>query len=137
MPRDLHLRSGRLFCQCYVALASRFLKANRPLTLVATIIVFSLGTLAYIYRQQIITHVPADLGQSRYKLRPKFHAFHCQIVLHASAGAKLNVRHGSCFNEEDLIGKVTRVTKGAMHASSTCKRILQRWLLQMNAHLCA
>ena len=72
----------------------------------------------------------------RYKMRPKFHAFHCQIILHASSGASLNVKYGSCFNEEDLIGKVTRVTKGSLHASTVCKRVLQRWLLQMNAHLC-
>ena len=87
-------------------------------------------------RQNETNHVLADLSQQRYKLRPKFHAFHCQIVLHASSGAKLNVRFGSCFNEEDLIGKLTRVTKGALHASSSAKRLLQRWLLQMNAHLC-
>ena len=82
-------------------------------------------------------HALADLVQSRYKVRPKFHAFHCQIILNASAGAKYNVRYGSCFNEEDMIGKLCRVTKGALHASSTSKRLLQRWLLQMNAHLCA
>ena len=44
---DLYLRSGRLFCQCYVTLASRFLEANRPLKLVATNIVLSLDFSIY------------------------------------------------------------------------------------------
>ena len=50
-------------------------------------------------------------------------------------GSKLNVRYGSCFNEEDLIGKIVAITKGSMHGSSVSKRLLQRWLLQMNANL--
>ena len=45
------------------------------------------------------------------------------------------MRYGSCFNEEDLVGKIVAITKGSMHGSSVSKRLLQRWLLQLNASL--
>ena len=33
------------------------------------------------------------------------------------------------------MGKIVAITKGSMHGSSVSNRLLQRWLLQMNAHL--
>ena len=96
-------RSGRLYCQCYAALAERFLKANRPLKLGQ--IYQTIFRICYIGpEKQSIRQLRKNVTL-RYKLRPKFHAFHCQIICHAAFGAKLNIRYGSCFNEEDLVGK--------------------------------
>ena len=127
-----NLRCGRLYVQCYAALADRFLKADRPLSLGLNYHGFCF--LSVVENRQLRGNTHLNLP-SRYKLRPKFHAFHCQLILHADSGAKLNAKYGSCFNEEDLIGKITGITKDALHPTTLGKRVLQRWLLQMNSYL--
>ena len=128
-------RSGRLFVQCYATLAARFLEAHRPLKL-GQIHQMKFPVSGFKIQNRSSSRVGDNLYRTlRYKLRPKFHQFHCQIICHAAMGSKLNMRYGSCFNEEDLIGKIVAITKGSMHGSSVSKRLLQRWLLQMNAHL--
>ena len=72
----------------------------------------------------------------RYKLRPKLHALHCQVVCRAASGAAFNPKFASCWNEESFIGELCSVVKGASHASTLSKRVVQRWLLQYNAQLC-
>ena len=78
----------------------------------------------------------------RYKLRPKFHLFHCGIVLRLAdtpaggRGSRLNPKVAGCYTEEDLIGKLMATYKKAPHAATVSKRLVQRWQLQFNAWLC-
>ena len=48
---------------------------------------------------------------------------------------KMNHRHVGCFNEEDYVGQVTRMLKGAVHPLTLGKRALERMLLGINVHL--
>ena len=70
----------------------------------------------------------------RYKLRPKFHMYHCELVLSYAASLK-RARWGSCFMEEDLVGQLVKIAKGSVHSSSVSLRILQRWLLHFNCQM--
>ena len=72
--------------------------------------------------------------QLRYKVRPKFHQYHCEVVCRLSV-SRLNPRYAGCNLEEDFIGKVMACTKGAVHAATLSSRVLQRWLLQYNCWL--
>ena len=76
------------------------------------------------------TKFSAD-GQLRFKLRPKFHVFHCEVICRLDT-SRLNPRFAGCMMEEDFVGKVMATTKGAIHASTLSSRTLQRWLLQYN-----
>mgnify|MGYP001820215750 CR=1 FL=1 len=71
----------------------------------------------------------------RFKLRPKFHQFHCWIVLRLARGSSLNPRIASCFMEEDFIGQVAGIVKRSPHPTTVGLRCLQRWLLLVNQHL--
>ena len=51
-------------------------------------------------------------------------------------GSRLNPKIASCFTEEDMIGQMMAISKGATHAGNLSKRIIQRWQLQFNAWLC-
>ena len=73
-------------------------------------------------------------GRPRYKLRPKFHQFHCELVLRMLT-SRLNPRWGSCWTEEDYVGQITKVVKGAVHSLTISRRVLQRWQLHYNAKL--
>ena len=72
----------------------------------------------------------------RYKVRPKFHQFHCEVICRLST-SRLNPKYAGCNLEEDFIGKVMACTKGAVHAATLSSRVLQRWLLQYNCWLAA
>ena len=73
----------------------------------------------------------------RYRMRPKFHQFHCSIVLRMAgiSGSRLNPRVTSCYMEEDYIGHLMAALKRSIHPSTLSKRVLQRWILQFNAWL--
>ena len=73
----------------------------------------------------------------RYKLRPKMHQFHCEIVLRLAGGSRVNPRLASCYSEEDFIGKVMSSLKRSIHPSSLSSRVIQRWLLQLNCWIIA
>ena len=74
-------------------------------------------------------------GRPRYKIRPKVHILHCQILLRLEAGSRFNPRYGSCFIEEDLVGQVVRLVKQSVHSNTVSRRTLQRWCLQYNSWL--
>ena len=71
----------------------------------------------------------------RYKIRPKFHSFFCEIVNRTRSGSKLNPRCVGCNNEEDFVGKICGVIKGAVHPASLGRRVLQRFVLGLNMRL--
>ncbi|CAE7427213.1 TY1B-DR3 [Symbiodinium sp. CCMP2592] len=73
-------------------------------------------------------------GRPRYKMRPKTHQFHCELVLRMLT-SRLNPRWGSCWTEEDYVGQITKIVKGSVHSSSISLRVLQRWQLHYNAKL--
>ena len=70
----------------------------------------------------------------RYKLRPKFHQYHCEVVCRL-AKSRLNPKYAGCNLEEDFVGKVMRCATGAVHSTTLSLRVLQRWLLQYNCWL--
>ena len=59
----------------------------------------------------------------RWKLRPKFHQYHCEVICAVAAGSRLSPRISSTFGEEDFVGKLLRVTKQAVHGSSLPKSL--------------
>ena len=65
-------------------------------------------------------------ARPRYKMRPKFHQFHCELVLRLLT-SRLNPRWGSCWTEEDYVGQITKIVKGAVHSDTISRRVLQRW----------
>lgn len=70
-----------------------------------------------------------------YRQRPKFHSMKCELLDRVRSGCRLNCRYVGCFGEEDYIGKVTKVIKGAVHPKTLGKRVLERLLLTVNMHL--
>ena len=70
-----------------------------------------------------------------YRMRPKFHSVKCELLNRLRQGSRLNHRHVGCFNEEDYVGQVTRMLKGAVHPLTLGKRALERMLLGINVHL--
>ena len=75
------------------------------------------------------------LIEIRYKVRPKLHQLHCEIILRVHAGGRLNPKIPSCFNDESFIGLICGAARKAPHAATMCKTLLQRWLLDVNARL--
>ena len=71
----------------------------------------------------------------RYKVRPKLHQLHCELVLRTHEGGRLNHKIASCFNDESFIGLMCGSARKAPHAATLCKTLLQRWLLELNARL--
>ena len=71
----------------------------------------------------------------RYKIRPKYHSFFCEILSRTRSGSKLNPRYVGCNNEEDFVGKICGVLKGAVHPASLGRRVLERFLLGLNMRL--
>lgn len=69
-----------------------------------------------------------------YKMRPKYHSFACEIV-NRSKTNRMNPKYVGCAMEEDYIGKIASVCKGATHPLSLGKRVLQRSLLGLNVYL--
>ena len=47
------------------------------------------------------------LGRPRFKVRPKVHVLHCEILLRIESGARFNPRYASCFVEEDWVGQIS------------------------------
>jgi len=68
----------------------------------------------------------------RWKIRPKFHSFACELINRKSL---VNPRFVGCAGEEDYIGKVCHVAKGALHPATLSRRILERCMLGLNCHL--
>ena len=68
----------------------------------------------------------------RWKLRPKFHSFACELINRKSL---VNPRFVGCAGEEDFIGKVCKVVKGAVHPTTLARRVLERCMLGLNIHL--
>ena len=71
----------------------------------------------------------------RFKIRPKVHQLHCEVILRVHQGQRFNPRYAACFKEEDYVGCMTKLCKNAVHSSSVSRRCLQRWLLQLNSFL--
>lgn len=71
----------------------------------------------------------------RFKIRPKFHALHCETICRLKLGSKLNPKAFSCFNEEDYVGRCCAIGKASVHTSKLALRIMQRALLQINTWL--
>lgn len=82
-----------------------------------------------------MSHAALESKQPLYRMRPKYHAFCCEIVNRTRFGNKINPRFVGCATEEDLIGKVCGALKGAIHPSTLGKRILERMLLGVNIHV--
>lgn len=74
-------------------------------------------------------------GVPRWKHRPKVHALRCQLLCQMRSGSRLNPRFTSTFNDEDYVGRLCRVSRGAMHSSTMARRILERSILLTNTHL--
>lgn len=69
-----------------------------------------------------------------YKMRPKYHSFSCELV-NRSKTNRINPKYVGCAMEEDYIGKIASVCKGATHPLTLGKRVLQRCLLGLNVYL--
>ena len=65
-------------------------------------------------------------GVLRFKVRPKFHAFHHQCL--RLKLSNLNPRFVSCWADEDYVGRITRASKRS-HASAMWTSTLQRYLV--------
>ena len=71
----------------------------------------------------------------RWKMRPKYHSFFCEIINRTRAGSRINPRHVGCAGDEDMVGKVCGILKGSLHPVTLGKRILERCLLGINVRL--
>ena len=71
----------------------------------------------------------------RFKLRPKFHQLHCELICQVANGSRLNPRYGSTFSEEDMVGNLMRMAKASVSPTTLSLRMLQRWLLHYNGQM--
>jgi len=60
--------------------------------------------------------------------------FSCELV-NRSKTNRINPKYVGCAMEEDYIGKIASVCKGATHPLTLGKRVLQRCLLGLNVYL--
>ena len=77
------------------------------------------------------------IGSPRFKIRPKYHSFACEIVDRIRGGNAINPQYLSCNGEEDLIGKLCSMLKKSLHPSTYGQRALERAMLGLNVHLMA
>lgn len=86
----------------------------------------------YRYLQLFVELARVNLVANRccYKVRPKLHLFQ-HILMSLDAGQTINPRLFSCWNDESVVGRIARCARGT-HSKDSGRRILQRWLLELN-----
>ena len=75
-------------------------------------------------------------GRPRYKVRPRFHSFLCEVVCKLLHGSTMNPKFTACWGDESYIGAVCQIGKcRAVHTSTIGLRLLQRLMLNLNSYL--
>ena len=69
----------------------------------------------------------AKRASPRFPLKPKHH--HWQHAIHTAVRSRTNPRAHWLYKHESFVGGISKVA-GAVHISTTSKRVLQRWLLR-------
>lgn len=93
--------------------------------------------IGMLYLQTYMKLAETAMAQSlpRYRLRPKAHAFHCEVLCKLRSGSRLNPRFHSCFNDEDYVGRCCSVGRQSCHPNTMARRVLERLMLQTNTWL--
>lgn len=96
-----------------------------------------IDAVGMLYLQTYMKLAEKALAESRprYRLRPKAHAFHCEVLCKLRGGSRSNPRYHSCFNDEDFVGRSCRIGRQACHPNTMARRILERLMLQTNTWL--
>ena len=76
-------------------------------------------------------------GRPRYKVRPRFHSFLCEVVCKLLVYMEApNSKFTACWGDESYIGAVCQIGKcRAVHTSTIGLRLLQRLMLNLNSYL--
>ena len=69
-----------------------------------------------------------------FRIRPKMHLLHHIFLEAKSRASKRNVRADSCWMDEDMLKKISRVIRRT-HKRTSAKRTLQRYLLLLKQKL--
>ena len=90
-----------------------------------------LGSL-FLHMYLSLARDALEKKRPRWKIRPKFHSYACELVNRKSL---VNPRFVGCAGEEDYIGKVCRVAEASLHPATLARRVLERCMLGLNCHL--
>ena len=75
-------------------------------------------------------------GRPRFKVRPRLHSFACETIAKMQSGSRLNPKFTATWSDESFIGQICGLGKSqAIHVASMGLRLLQRVVLNLNAHL--
>ena len=98
----------------------------------------ALAGMTYARCHLLLARVSLENRRPRFKIRPKLHSFVCEVCCKLLAGSTLNPRMTAAWSDESYIGKVCNIgCKAAIHMSTLGRRMLQRLLMQLNAHVAA
>ena len=98
----------------------------------------ALAGMTYARCHLLLARVSLEKRRPRFKIRPKLHSFVCEVCCKLLAGSTLNPRMTAAWSDESYIGKVCNIgCKAAIHMSTLGRRMLQRLLMQLNAHVAA